>query len=352
VGRIYDNGSGQWKAFVLSNIFLTPNKWYRISVKARAVTNLGSKYARAYLSYNATDNEGDKQVTKLVTWSASELASGEWVRKYVIFRVPNTPNGAPYWKVRAYLYGHYGKGIIEFDDYRIEEFVTQPSGPPPETPGYEYTGKKRDSSTGLYYFGARYYDPEIGRFITEDPAKHGTNWYVYCENNPLKYVDPNGLSPQHTNSNMAEKKDIDMSAGMNSGSVEKVEESKYKSDPEMLKPEQTIVLPSPNNTPANKDTTERQSMKQRFIIWWTNIKWRTVGIGVFEIVAGVAEVKVGVAFAASTSGIGGLIAAEMVYVGVVTVGIGCADVVGGFKGCDPIATQLPPVFYNVPPVTK
>jgi RHS repeat-associated protein len=194
VGRIYDNGSGQWKAFVLTHIFLTPNKWYRISVKARAVTNLGSKYARAYLSYNATDNEGDKQVTKLVTWGASELASGEWVRKYVIFQVPKTPNGAPNWQVSAYLYGHYGKGIIEFDDYRIEEFVTQPSGPPPETPGYEYTGKKRDSSTGLYYFGARYYDPEIGRFITEDPAKDGDNWLVYCRNNPLKYVDPTGLN--------------------------------------------------------------------------------------------------------------------------------------------------------------
>jgi hypothetical protein len=52
VGRIYDNGSGTWKAFVLSNILLSPNKWYRISVKARAVTNLGTKFAAAHLSYN------------------------------------------------------------------------------------------------------------------------------------------------------------------------------------------------------------------------------------------------------------------------------------------------------------
>ena len=125
VGRIYDNGSGQWKAFVLSNILLTPNKWYRISVKARAVTNLGTKYAKAYLSYNA--GEDGQQVTKEVTWSASELASGEWVRKYVIFQAPNTPDGAPNWKVSAYLYGHHGEGVIEFDDYRIEEFTTQPN---------------------------------------------------------------------------------------------------------------------------------------------------------------------------------------------------------------------------------
>lgn len=35
---------------------------------------------------------------------------------------------------------------------------------------YKYTGKHQDSS-GLYYFGARYYDPEVGRFITEEPVK-------------------------------------------------------------------------------------------------------------------------------------------------------------------------------------
>jgi hypothetical protein len=47
-------------------------------------------------------------------------------------------------------------------------------------------------STGLYYFNARYMDPEIGRFISRDPAMDGANWYVYCRNNPLKYVDPDG----------------------------------------------------------------------------------------------------------------------------------------------------------------
>jgi len=50
----------------------------------------------------------------------------------------------------------------------------------------------------LYYYGARYYDPTIGRFITRDPVKGNTmnpqslNPYVYCLNNPMKYIDPNG----------------------------------------------------------------------------------------------------------------------------------------------------------------
>jgi RHS repeat-associated protein len=55
-----------------------------------------------------------------------------------------------------------------------------------------FTGKMQDAPTGLMYFNARYYDPTLGRFITEDPAKQGTNWYIYCYNSPLRYVDFNG----------------------------------------------------------------------------------------------------------------------------------------------------------------
>ena len=46
---------------------------------------------------------------------------------------------------------------------------------------------------GLYYSNARWYDPTLGRFITEDPARADNNWYAYTRNNPLKYVDPTGL---------------------------------------------------------------------------------------------------------------------------------------------------------------
>ncbi|MBN1113101.1 MAG: hypothetical protein JXA53_09345, partial [Bacteroidales bacterium] len=59
---------------------------------------------------------------------------------------------------------------------------------------YTYGGKELDDSTNLYYFNARYYDATIGRFINVDPVQDGTNWYVYCNNNPLSFVDPTGLS--------------------------------------------------------------------------------------------------------------------------------------------------------------
>jgi RHS repeat-associated protein len=56
-----------------------------------------------------------------------------------------------------------------------------------------FTGKDFDEDAGLYYSNARWYDPNTGRFTSEDPAQDGINWYIYCANNPLRYVDPTGL---------------------------------------------------------------------------------------------------------------------------------------------------------------
>jgi RHS repeat-associated protein len=57
-----------------------------------------------------------------------------------------------------------------------------------------YTGKQWDADAGLYYFNARWYDPELGRFTTEDPIKDGGNWYAYVGNRPLVATDPTGLA--------------------------------------------------------------------------------------------------------------------------------------------------------------
>jgi RHS repeat-associated protein len=67
-----------------------------------------------------------------------------------------------------------------------------------------FTGHERDTDTGLDYFGARYYRPQVGRFTTIDPlqttAENLTdpqrwNRYAYVRNNPLKYTDPDGRMP-------------------------------------------------------------------------------------------------------------------------------------------------------------
>lgn len=63
---------------------------------------------------------------------------------------------------------------------------------------HSYTSYTHDKSTGLMYAQARYYLPEVGRFISEDsykgtlPDPQSQNRYVYCVGNPLRYVDPDG----------------------------------------------------------------------------------------------------------------------------------------------------------------
>jgi RHS repeat-associated protein len=64
----------------------------------------------------------------------------------------------------------------------------------------KFTGQTLDAETGLYYYGARYYDPELGRFIQPDKIisdisnPQSYNRYSYVLNNPLKYTDPDGRS--------------------------------------------------------------------------------------------------------------------------------------------------------------
>jgi RHS repeat-associated protein len=58
-----------------------------------------------------------------------------------------------------------------------------------DTAFYSETSKRH---LGFYYFNARWYDPTLGRFISEDPKRSWTDWYVYCRNNPLNFIDKDG----------------------------------------------------------------------------------------------------------------------------------------------------------------
>ena len=66
-----------------------------------------------------------------------------------------------------------------------------------------YAGKLHDDELGLSYMNARYYDPRVGRFMGIDPVgfvegnSHSFNRYAYANNNPYKFVDPDGESPVH-----------------------------------------------------------------------------------------------------------------------------------------------------------
>jgi RHS repeat-associated protein len=83
------------------------------------------------------------------------------------------------------------------DKYWYDSFGENRSIQDSTLQAYRYTGKPFEDDNGLelYYYGARWYDPELGRFLSVDPlaSKYpGLSPYIYCANNPLKFVDPDG----------------------------------------------------------------------------------------------------------------------------------------------------------------
>src|SRR5580658_4737082 len=60
---------------------------------------------------------------------------------------------------------------------------------------FQYTGREFDPETGTYYYRARYFDQNVGRFVNEDPIGFGggPNFYPYVHDNPVLFVDPTGL---------------------------------------------------------------------------------------------------------------------------------------------------------------
>ncbi len=66
---------------------------------------------------------------------------------------------------------------------------------------FRYRGYYYDTETKFYYLQSRYYDPEVGRFISQDSIEYadpetinGLNLYAYCGNNPVMFIDPTGTS--------------------------------------------------------------------------------------------------------------------------------------------------------------
>ncbi|MDI6450233.1 RHS repeat-associated core domain-containing protein [Anaerobaca lacustris] len=80
--------------------------------------------------------------------------------------------------------------VYEYDVYG-QPGVADAGHPNP----FAFTGRRFDTETGLYYYRARYYNPTIGRFLQTDPIGYqdGMNWYAYCRNNPITWIDPTGL---------------------------------------------------------------------------------------------------------------------------------------------------------------
>ncbi len=81
----------------------------------------------------------------------------------------------------------------KYDVYGAVRGSTGPSGTKHKFVGS--LGHPSEDETGLVYMRARYMDPVTGRFLSEDPAADGNNWYIYCRNSPVILSDPSGLAP-------------------------------------------------------------------------------------------------------------------------------------------------------------
>jgi RHS repeat-associated protein len=132
-------------------------------------------------------------------------ASGNLVREYSYYAGVDQPhamrqqsNGAVYYYTTQEA-GHVATLVnssnsvvntYQFDAFgipiSISETVQQP---------FRFAGREFDAETGLSYMRARYYDPQLGRFISEDPigVAGGINQYTYSGNDPVNARDPYGL---------------------------------------------------------------------------------------------------------------------------------------------------------------
>jgi RHS repeat-associated protein len=158
---VYDGDGNRVKKTEGGQTTVYVNKYYEKNVTTGEVTTsyyLGSKLVAqrkgTTLSYVMQDHLGSTSVTA----NSSGISNGD---------------------IRYTPFGHtrFSTGIIPTDK--------------------KFTGQRLDA-TGLYYYGARYYDATIGRFISPDTIvpnfanPQSLNRYSYCYNNPLRYTDPTG----------------------------------------------------------------------------------------------------------------------------------------------------------------
>ncbi|MFC1595387.1 RHS repeat-associated core domain-containing protein [Gemmatimonadota bacterium] len=92
-----------------------------------------------------------------------------------------------------------GSAVAGYDYYPFGESIRS------EFTGNTYSrfmfqGKEFDDelNLNLYYFEARFYNPEIGRFASPDPVRQGWSYYSFSGNNPIRFIDPTGLSAEES----------------------------------------------------------------------------------------------------------------------------------------------------------
>ena len=141
---------------------------------------------------HVSDDQRRICIVESLTWDAgTEIADIDVVPRY-----------------RFQFDNHLGTACVETDEtgavisyeeyhpYGTSSYRSWKSGAEVSAKRYRYTGKERDEETSLYYHGARYYAPWLGRWMSADPAGtvDGTNLFAYVRGSPMVMSDPSGMA--------------------------------------------------------------------------------------------------------------------------------------------------------------
>lgn len=200
---IYDaNGSLTRQA--LYNASLEKDEHFTYDVLGRQTGYTDGTVTAAY-SYDADGLRTSKTVNGVTTEYVTdggrvvlELVNGTPTARYLYgLGLVHATIGAD-----KYYYSYNGHGdVVQLTNasgnvvrsYEYDAFGNELNPTAGDNNPFRYCGEYFDAETGSYYLRARYYNPQSGRFLTEDPIRDGLNWYTYCANNPVMWVDPSGL---------------------------------------------------------------------------------------------------------------------------------------------------------------
>jgi RHS repeat-associated protein len=162
-----------WELKDSSTLTVAGDRGYQVTGSYKCLNPLTVGARVTVITYDATGAQVD-------SFTSPQLANAmNWIT--FSFSIHTGPNAVKL-RLVVRLSGAAGQGVL-FDNVNLLTAAVSAN--------YNYTGKAMDG-TGLLYFGARWYDPEIGRFITQDPARNGLNWFSYCNGNPINLIDPDG----------------------------------------------------------------------------------------------------------------------------------------------------------------